>query len=139
MSFTKAESFGYVTSTHQAGRDYGPTILTYYYPMAEEDLRTGMTKLLALDWKELADICLTDMAQAHPDIRQLTERIDIMRWGHAMISPRTGFVWNGEREKASKPFRKYTLCSFRPKRNRDLRRSVLSRARAAEALPVHGP
>jgi hypothetical protein len=28
-----------------------------------------------------------------------------MRWGHAMISPRTGFMWGGEREKATKPFR----------------------------------
>ena len=101
----ESKSLGYVTSTHQKGIDYGPTILTYYYPMAEKELRTGMTKLLALDWKELADICLTDLSQAHPDIRQLTERIDIMRWGHAMISPQTGFVWGGEREKATKPFR----------------------------------
>ncbi len=101
----ESRSLGYVTATHQQGIDYGPTILTYYYPMAEADLRTGMTKLLSLDWKELADICLTDLSQAHPDIRQLTERIDIMRWGHAMISPTTGFVWKGEREKAAKPFR----------------------------------
>jgi len=101
----ESRSLGYVTSTHQKGIDYGPTILTYYYPMAETDLRTGMSKLLALDWKELADICFTDLAQAHPDIRLLTQRIDIMRWGHAMISPRTGFIWSGEREKAAKPYR----------------------------------
>lgn len=101
----ESKSLGYVTATHQKGYDYGPTILTYYFPMAEENLRSGMTKLLSLDWQELADICLTDLSQAHPDIRQLTARIDIMRWGHAMISPRTGFVWGGEREKASKPYR----------------------------------
>lgn len=101
----ETKSLGYVNSTHQKGIDYGPTVLTYYYPMATEDLKDGMTKLLALDWKELADICLTDLAEAHPDIRQLTERIDIMRWGHAMISPRTGFIWKGEREKAARPFR----------------------------------
>jgi len=101
----ESKSLGYVTSTHQKGYDYGPTILTYYYPMAEKDLRNGMTNLLALDWKELADICLTDLSQAHPDIRQLTQRIDIMRWGHAMISPRPGFIWKGEREKAARPYR----------------------------------
>ncbi|MCB1024608.1 MAG: FAD-dependent oxidoreductase [Acidobacteria bacterium] len=101
----ESRSLGYVVATHQKGIDYGKTILTYYYPMAEENLRTGMQKLLALDWKELADICLSDLAQAHPDIREITEKIDIMRWGHAMISPRQGFVWSGEREKAQKPYR----------------------------------
>ena len=101
----ESKSLGYVTATHQQGIDYGPTILTYYYPMATEDLRKGMTDLLSLDWQELADICLTDLAEAHPDIRNTTQRIDIMRWGHAMISPRTGFMWGGERQKASRGFR----------------------------------
>ncbi len=100
-----SKSLGYVVATHQKGIDYGQTILTYYYPMATENLRAGMQQLLSLDWKELADVCLTDLEQAHPEIRSLTNRIDIMRWGHAMISPRTNFMWNGEREKAEKPFR----------------------------------
>lgn len=101
----ESRSLGYVTATHQKGIDYGPTVLTYYYPMAEDDLRAGMNKLHSLDWKELADICLTDLERAHDNIRTATERIDIMRWGHAMISPRTGFLFGGEREKAMKPFR----------------------------------
>ena len=101
----ESPSLGYVVATHQKGIDYGETVLTYYYPMATENMRQGMQKLLALDWKELVDICLTDLEQAHPEIRELTNRIDIMRWGHAMISPRTNFIWSGEREKATKPFR----------------------------------
>ena len=100
-----SKSLGYVVATHQKGIDYGETVLTYYYPMADENMRAGMQKLLSLDWKELADVCLTDLSQAHPDIRQLTTRIDIMRWGHAMISPRKNFVWGGEREKAQKSYR----------------------------------
>lgn len=101
----ESPSLGYVTATHQKGIDYGPTVLTYYYPMAEEDTRLGMQKLLSLDWKELSDICLTDLERAHENIREATTRIDIMRWGHAMISPRTGFIWGGERAKAEKLFR----------------------------------
>ncbi|MCA1640259.1 MAG: hypothetical protein LC768_18385 [Acidobacteria bacterium] len=65
----------------------------------------GRAKLFGLGWKELADICLTDLSLAHKDIRELAERIDIMRWGHAMISPRPNFIWSGAREKAQKPFR----------------------------------
>ncbi len=101
----ESKSLGYVVATHQKGIDYGETILTYYYPMATENMRDGMQNLLALDWKELTDVCLTDLEQAHPNIRELTTRIDIMRWGHAMISPRTNFMWSGEREKAQEPFR----------------------------------
>jgi hypothetical protein len=65
----------------------------------------GRAKLFSLGWRELADVILSDLSLAHKDIRRLTERIDIMRWGHAMISPRTNFLWNGARDEAQKPFR----------------------------------
>lgn len=96
-------SLGYVNATHQKGIDYGPTILTYYYPMCHEP--DGRTKLFNYSWRELADVCLTDIARAHPDIRRLTSRLDVMRWGHAMISPRPNFIWSGVREKAIQPWR----------------------------------
>jgi hypothetical protein len=64
----------------------------------------GRTKLFNYEWRELADVCLTDIARAHPDIYELCERIDVMRWGHAMISPRPNFIWSGVREKAIQPY-----------------------------------
>jgi hypothetical protein len=67
--------------------------------------QNGRAKLFSLDWQELADVVLSDLSLAHKDIRNLTEKIDIMRWGHAMISPKTNFIWNDSREKAQKPFR----------------------------------
>ncbi len=99
----ESPSLGYVTATHQPGIDYGPTILTYYYPMCHED--GGRTKLFNYEWRDLADVCLTDMARAHSDIYDLTTRIDIMRWGHAMISPRPNFIWSDNRQQAMKPYR----------------------------------
>jgi len=99
----ESPSLGYVNATHQKGIDYGATIWTYYYPMCHEE--NGRTKLFNYEWHDLADVCLTDIARAHPDIYELCERIDIMRWGHAMISPRPGFIWGGERQKATKPYR----------------------------------
>jgi hypothetical protein len=99
----ESPSLGYVTATHQKGIDYGPTVLTYYYPMcAEENYRT---KLFNYDWQQLADVCLSDLARAHPDIYELTSRLDIMRWGHAMISPRPNFIWSGIRSKTELPYR----------------------------------
>jgi len=99
----ESPSLGYITATHQKGIDYGPTVLTYYYPMCSEE--NGRTKLFNFEWRDLTDVCLTDLSRAHPDIRELTTRIDIMRWGHAMISPRPNFIWSGIREKAIKPYR----------------------------------
>lgn len=99
----ESPGLGYVTATHQKGIDYGPTILTYYYPMCEDP--NGRTTLFNYDRRQLADVCLTDLARAHSDIYELCERLDVMRWGHAMISPRPNFIWSGIREKAIRPYR----------------------------------
>lgn len=99
----ESPSLGYVNATHQKGIDHGPTIWTYYYPMCHEE--NARTKLFDFTWRELADVCLTDISRAHPEIYDLCERLDIMRWGHAMISPRPGFIWGSERQKAIKPYR----------------------------------
>jgi hypothetical protein len=101
--FYESPSLGYVNATHQKGIDYGPAVWTYYYPMCHEP--EGRTKLFDYSWRELADVCLTDVSRAHPDIYELCERVDIMRWGHAMISPRPGFIWGETRARASKPYR----------------------------------
>jgi hypothetical protein len=99
----ESPSLGYVNSTHQQGLDYGAAVFTYYYPMCHEE--NARAKLFGLSHAELADIVLTDLSRAHPEIRTLTEKIDVMRWGHAMISPRPNFLWSGARDAAQKPFR----------------------------------
>ncbi len=42
---------------------------------------------------------MTDLQQAHPDLRPLVERFDVMRWGHAMIQPRVSFMFGGARQR----------------------------------------
>ena len=103
--FYESESLGYVVATHQRGIDRGPTVFTYYYPLCDENARTARTRLLETDWRGWADVTLTDISRAHADIRNLVERVDIMRWGHAMIRPRTGFMWGPARREGAKPFR----------------------------------
>ncbi len=98
-------SLGYVAATHQRGLDHGPTVLTYYYPICDPDVRHGREKLLAAGRDDWAEIALADLSRAHPNLRDLTERIDVMRWGHAMIRPRPSFVWSAARRDAAKPFR----------------------------------
>ena len=98
-----SRSLGYVVATHQSGRDHGPTVLTWYYPFCEADTRGIREQLLQATWADLADVVLTDLEAAHPDIRSLTTRLDIFRWGHAMIQPRVGFHTSSQRLAASLP------------------------------------
>jgi hypothetical protein len=101
----ESPSLGYVAATHQRGIDRGPTVFTYYYPLCDKDPRIARTRLLETDWGGWADVALTDLSRAHPDIRNLVERLDVMRWGHAMIRPRPGFIWGAARREGAKPFR----------------------------------
>jgi phytoene dehydrogenase-like protein len=100
----ESPSLGYVVATHQRGLDRGPTVFTYYYPLTDADPRVARARLLSTDWKAWADVALSDLRRAHPDIQQITRRLDVMRWGHAMIRPRVGFVWGGARAAAQAPF-----------------------------------
>ena len=101
----ESPSLGYVVNTHQRGIDYGPAVLTYYYPLCDDDPTAARSKLLSADRDGWADVALTDLGTAHPDIRSLTTQLDVMRWGHAMIRPKPEFIWGGDRAKASIPFR----------------------------------
>lgn len=96
-----SSSLGYVAATHQSGHDHGPTVWTYYYPFCQRDPSEGRTHLLESDWPTLAEFVLQDLAAAHPDLRALVERLDVMLWGHAMIQPRVGFMTGGARLRAA--------------------------------------
>lgn len=98
-------SLGDVVATHQRGPEFGPTVLTYYYPLYDHDPRVARSRLLELGRDEWAEVALADLSRAHPDIRQHVERIDIMRWGHAMVRPRRGFLWSRARRLANQAFR----------------------------------
>jgi hypothetical protein len=99
----ESPSLGYVVSTHQRGIDRGPTVLTYYYALAGSDERRERERLLSAGREEWAEVALADLSRAHPEIRTLADRVDIMRWGHAMIRPRPGFVWSEARKRAAAP------------------------------------
>ena len=103
--FYESPSLGYVVATHQSGIDYGPTVLTYYYALCDSNPRISRERLLSVNRDEWAEVVLSDISRAHPEIRDLTERLDIMRWGHAMIRPRPGFIGSEARRRAREPHR----------------------------------
>ena len=89
-----SEALGYVAATHQSLRDYGPTVLTWYRPFTGPDCEAERARLRALDWPACARLVMDDLRPAHPDLEGLVTRLDVMRWGHAMVRPAPGQIWD---------------------------------------------
>jgi glycine/D-amino acid oxidase-like deaminating enzyme len=100
--FRDSPSLGYVSATHQRGRDRGPTVWTWYYPFPG-DARQARTQLAGASYAEWADVVLADLERAHPDVRPLVDHLEIAFWGHGMIRPRTGALFDGARAERARP------------------------------------
>ena len=97
-------SLGYVVATHQSLKTHlRESVFTYYYPLTASPVRQERTRLLETDWRTWSQFILKDLGKPHPEIGRLVTRLDIFRWGHAMVRPKPGFVWGGARELAAEP------------------------------------
>jgi protoporphyrinogen oxidase len=97
-------SLGYVVATHQSLATHLPrTVLTYYHALVGRSSVEERTRLLKTSWAEWVDFILRDLSRPHPEIRELITRLDIFRWGHAMVQPRVGFMWGEVRKQAARP------------------------------------
>lgn len=101
--FHDSPSLGYVVATHQAGRDHGPTVLTWYYPFTGEGplSRRDLEAATREDWAAAA---LADVERAHPGLRASCRRVDVAFWGHGMVRPRVGSVFQPALRAARAPF-----------------------------------
>jgi len=89
-------SLGYVVATHQGLQARpGPTVLTWYLPLATDAPAAGRKRLLETPRERWAAMALAELAKPHPEIRQLAERVDVFANGHAMVIPQPGRIWGG--------------------------------------------
>jgi monoamine oxidase len=93
-------ALGYVVATHQQTGLQRGSVLTYYHPYCRDEARAA---LLQADHRALAEVALADLSRAHPELPDLTTRIDVVRWGHAMIRPSPGFFFSSARKNAMRP------------------------------------
>ena len=97
-------SLGYVVATHQAlDPTPGPSVLTWYMPLSTQAPADARRTLLARPLAEWQRIVRDDLVATNPDLAGGIRRIDLWRWGHAMIRPEPGFLWGGAREAAAAP------------------------------------
>lgn len=89
----RSPALGYVVSTHQSLRQHvDRTVWTYYWALADGKPAEVRKTLLDRDWAYWKEAILADLERAHTDIRECVERLDIMRFGHAMARPVPGFL-----------------------------------------------
>ncbi|WP_395334862.1 FAD-dependent oxidoreductase [Novosphingobium sp. BL-8H] len=90
---TASEALGYVVATHQSeASDGGPTVLTWYLPLSREKPSEARKILMTRSLHEWQAMVRDDLLAMNPDLDGAIERIDLWRWGHAMIRPTPGFL-----------------------------------------------
>lgn len=90
-----SNALGYVVATHQRiGAAPGPTVLTWYHALSAEAPRAARERLLKTDHDTWARQILGELGRVHSEIRQITQRLDVFRHGHAMIRPVPGSLWS---------------------------------------------
>jgi hypothetical protein len=99
----ESPSLGYVTATHQSGRDRGPTVLTWYQPFVDADTRQARARLLATTREDAVRLALDDLAVCHRDLADVVTRADACRFGHGMVRPVPGLIHSNARLQAAAP------------------------------------
>jgi len=84
---------GYVVATHQRlDTQRQDTVLTYYRPLTEWAPSQARQHLSTTPREAWATQILAELGTAHPDLAALTQRLDVWRWGHAMVRPVVGML-----------------------------------------------
>ncbi|WP_404480578.1 flavin monoamine oxidase family protein [Novosphingobium sp. BL-52-GroH] len=98
---TASDALGYVVATHQSGSDAtGPTVLTWYSPLSRETPQTARKIMQTRSLEQWQALVREDLMAMNPDLEGAIERIDVWRWGHAMIRPTPGFLTDPDRQRA---------------------------------------
>ncbi|MBU6266955.1 MAG: NAD(P)-binding protein [Sphingomonadales bacterium] len=98
---TATDSLGYVVATHQtSGAGDGPSVLTWYMPLSNMEPAQARKAMLTRPLGEWQRIVADDLIAMNPELEGTIERIDLWRWGHAMIRPTPGYITGTPRRAA---------------------------------------
>ena len=109
----ESEGLGYVLANHQTretNRYDRPSVLTYYIPFDQSpDVRRR--ELLEKGHGFWVNEIMKDLWQMHPGIEKEITRIDLYKWGHAMIRPTPNFIWHPERRLRRRAFGRISFAN----------------------------
>lgn len=100
----RSNSLGYVVATHQ---HFNPvpreTVLTYYLPLDHLPSAESRREAQRRSYPEWCGLILEDLSRVHPELRSALRRLDVMVWGHGMVTPRPGYIWGHVRAEMARP------------------------------------
>ena len=77
----------------------GATVFTYYRALSSMPPQQARALLQVTSREDWAEQILADLERPHPDIRQVTTRLDVFRNAHAMARPLPGLIWGKARRR----------------------------------------
>jgi hypothetical protein len=86
-------SLGYVVATHQSASREGPTVLTWYMALSDMPPASARRLLVERSDAEWRGLVRDDLLGMNPELDGAIRSIDLWKWGHAMIRPTPGFLW----------------------------------------------
>jgi hypothetical protein len=97
-------SLGYVNACHQHVDSHNnkELVITYYLPYTAANSKESRKNLRAKKAGELAAEIIADLRKAHPQIENYISNIEIKLWGHGMIKPKPGFIFNTQKNESAK-------------------------------------
>jgi len=101
----QGDALGYIVADHQIREQRetdAPSVLVYYLPFFGK-VNDARRNLLEQDHKHWVNIIMNDLTRADDELGDLVQRIDIYRWGHAMIRPNPGTLWGANSELRRRP------------------------------------
>ena len=98
-----SKSLGYVNSCHQIHHQkQQKTVITYYYNFSEQSPKLERQSIYQKDENYWKQFIIKDLSQAHSNIEELVEEIEVYVYGHGMISPAVGFKTSETRQNLAK-------------------------------------
>lgn len=99
-----SRSLGYIVANHQSLHPVPrATVLTYYLPLDATEPGTARRVALERSWDSWRDQILEDFCIPHPGLSDRVLSLDLMVWGHGMVSPTPGSLWNPQRRESAQP------------------------------------
>jgi hypothetical protein len=100
-----SKSLGYIVANHQDLKvNRKETVITYYLPLDERTAIEERRAAYQRSYNDWLDIIIPDLENMHRGITSLISQVDVMIWGHGMVSPGINYLWNKKRIEFSKPF-----------------------------------
>lgn len=93
-----SESLGYVNACHQhLDVHKKELVLTYYLPFTETPVKETRKKLRERSYESFSQQIIADLGKAHKDLDKFIVNLDIKLWGHGMVKPKPGTIFNEQK------------------------------------------